>query len=123
MLETRIFSDRRCLEHRVPAGFPEVPARLSGVLASVEELGLEELTADDGPPAGLDEAVAGVHGRAYPERLRRAVERGDGLIDSADNPLSPATWTAARAAAGAAVAAAAWAAAGAGRLGFAAVRL
>ena len=39
-----------------------------------------------------------MHHPEYVERFRRAVERGDSLLDSADNPLSDGTFTAARAA-------------------------
>jgi acetoin utilization deacetylase AcuC-like enzyme len=51
------------------------------------------------------EAALAVHTASYLERLQRAVERGDGLIDTADNPLSPGTWEAALGAAAASLAA------------------
>ena len=44
----------------------------------------------------LDAAIERVHGAEWPARLQRAVERGDTMIDSADNPLSAGTWRAAR---------------------------
>ncbi len=74
-------------------------------------------------PAGTaGEAVAAVHGGRYVERLRAAVERGDGLIDSADNPLCAGTWDAASAAVEVALAAADWVAETPGHAAFAAVR-
>jgi acetoin utilization deacetylase AcuC-like enzyme len=109
----RIFTSRRCLAHRAPGGFPERPERLRAILdhlagseafagALVEDAeGLVE-------EADLAAAIRAVHDPAYVERLARAVERGDGLIDSADNPLSPGTWDAATAAVGASLAAARW---------------
>ena len=76
------------------------------------------------PPAtpAARAAVESLHDPAYVRRLRAAVERGDGLIDSADNPLSPGTWSAAWGAVEAAVAAADWLMAGDRRAAFAAVR-
>jgi len=61
-----------------------------------------------------------VHHPDYVERFERAVRRGDSLLDSADNPLSAATWDAAWGAVAATLAAADHAAAGGNA--FAAVR-
>jgi acetoin utilization deacetylase AcuC-like enzyme len=66
--------------------------------------------------------VLAVHEKSYVERFRRAVERGDGLIDSADNPLSPGCLAAAWGAVEATLEAADWVAAASGRKAFAAVR-
>lgn len=92
-----IFTSSECDEHRVPRGFPERGERRGAVLRGAEAAGGEAIEVAPGS-IEIDEAVAAVHADGYPERLRRAVERGDGLIDSADTPLSPGTWTAARAA-------------------------
>ena len=121
-METRFFSDRRCLLHEAPGGFPESPRRLERILAEIEARGgpLELL---EGPAARqVDEAVEAVHGTDYVERFRRATERGDGLLGSSDNPLSRGTWPAAWTAANTAVRSAAWVAVGADRHAFAAVR-
>lgn len=93
----RIFTDRRCLEHRVPAGFPELADRLEGVLARFEASDRWSLEA---PTGEIDwrAAVLAIHDEEYVGRLEKAVQRGDGIFDSADNPLSPGTWTSARAA-------------------------
>ncbi|HUF78105.1 MAG TPA: histone deacetylase [Thermoanaerobaculia bacterium] len=120
----RIFTSRRCLAHRAPGGYPERPERLAAILDHLAAS--ERFTAsvvEDSPP-GTDavEAILAVHDERYVARLRRAVERGDGLVDSADNPLSPGTWEAALAAVEASLAAARWAAAGEGRHAFALVR-
>ncbi|HEX5759989.1 MAG TPA: histone deacetylase, partial [Thermoanaerobaculia bacterium] len=74
------------------------------------------------PPPACREAVLRLHAAAYVERFGRAVERGDGLLDSADNPLSAGTWRAAWGAVAATLAAADWVAAAPGRRAFAAVR-
>lgn len=129
----KIFSDLRCLEHRSVVGYPESPQRLEGLLEHFRGLGAEPDAApiplDIGDPqrgpALDDELLAGVrrvHDAAYVERFRRAVERGDGLIDSADNPLSEGTYDAVLAAVATAVRAADWMARGQGRHAFVAVR-
>ncbi len=116
----RVFTDRRCLDHRPPFGFPERPERLEVMLEELARRGREIVGA--GPRADAREAVLAVHAEGYVERLRRAIERGDGLIDSADNPLSPGTWDAAWGAVEATLAAAEWMQEGEGRVAFAAVR-
>jgi acetoin utilization deacetylase AcuC-like enzyme len=75
----------------------------------------------DPPPEALA-AVTALHSEGYVRRFRAAVDRGDALLDSADNPLSPGVWTAAWAAVEATLAAADWVAGGSDRIGFAAVR-
>ncbi len=101
----RVFTDRRCLEHRVPYGFPERAERLESILA---RLGKTRELADGGPHPGGPEAIASLHDPAYVESFARAVERGDGLLGSADNPLSRGSWDAARGAVDAALHAADW---------------
>jgi acetoin utilization deacetylase AcuC-like enzyme len=128
----RIFTSRRCLAHRAPGGYPERPERLRAILDHLGASGryaglLRELEAEEPPAggvagAGAEAAIRAVHDERYPARLRRAVERGDGLIDSPDNPLSAGTWDAALAAVEVGLAAARWAAAAADRHAFALVR-
>jgi len=113
------FTDPRCLSHD-PPGFPERAARLSAVLEGLGAAGIE--IRRHGPHAAALGAAREVHDPAYIERLQRAVQRGDGLIDSADNPLTPTTWEASLAAVGSALHAADWLMAGPERRAFAAVR-
>lgn len=121
----RIFTSRRCLEHRPPGRYPERPDRLRAILDPLGPGGSAPLDVEEvDSPAGADPPgpVLAVHDEDYIRRLREAVERGDGLIDSADNPLSPGTWDAAVASVEAVLAATRWAAGGGGRHAFAAVR-
>jgi acetoin utilization deacetylase AcuC-like enzyme len=67
-------------------------------------------------------AITALHSAAYVRRFERAASRGDAILDSADNPLSPGVWPAARAAVAATLAATDWVAAGSDRIAFAAVR-
>ena len=120
-VEVAVFTAERCLEHRVPAGFPERPERLRRIVDHLRGRGFRVA---DVEPAGDDwrEAVLSVHDPEYVERFQRAVDRGDGLLDSADNPLSPGTWAAAVAAVETTLQACDWVAGGERRRGFAAVR-
>jgi len=117
----RLTTHPLCLEHPAPRGYPEVPARLDGVLAALRALeGVEERPAE--VPADLEAAVLAVHDADYVERFRRAAERGDGLFDSADNPIGRPSFAAAMAAAAAAVVAVDAVASGEATRAFAAVR-
>lgn len=121
-MEQKVFTDSRCAEHRAPYGFPECPERLESVLARLR--GLWEVS--EAPPhaAGRD-AILAVHEPIYVQAFEHAVARGDGLLGSADNPLSPGTWNAACGAVDATLYAADWimgAGAGEGREAFVAVR-
>ncbi len=100
----KLYSNPVCLSHLAPPGYPERPERLEGVLQALRQLpGIEEAAA--AMPEGLELAILAVHDEAYITRFHRAVERGDGLLDSADNPISSQSFAAAMAAAAAAVAA------------------
>jgi acetoin utilization deacetylase AcuC-like enzyme len=128
----RVVTDSRCLGHEAPRGYPECRERLSGILAYLRYAGLEvvDLHAPMADGQDLDvepapqtlAAVTALHADSYVRRFRAAAARGDALLDSADNPLSPATWAAAWAAIEATLAAADWVAGGRDRVGFAAVR-
>ncbi len=119
MSEGLAFTDVRCLLHE-PAGFPERRERVERILARLRVDGRE--IRDGGGHRGTQRAIAAVHDPGYVERFARAVERGDGLLDSADNPLTAGTWEAALGAVEATLHAADWVAGGAGRRAFACVR-
>ncbi len=110
----RVFTDPRCLGHQAPRGYPERPERLSGIVGHLRGRGWDVAEADswEGGRERALGAVVAVHEERYVERFGRAVERGDSLIDSADNPLSDGTWEASWAAIETILAAADHAAAG-----------
>ncbi|MEM8959982.1 MAG: histone deacetylase [Acidobacteriota bacterium] len=116
----RTYTDSRCLDHTAPPGYPERPARLEVILERARQEGWPLETAVTIDDAAVRQAVLAVHDPEYVGRFERAVARGDGLLDSADNPLSPASWDAASGAVAATLAAAE--AALAGSATFAAVR-
>ncbi len=116
----RAFTDQRCLQHAAPRGYPESPARLEVVLAELRRRGVEVAELGAHPEAAT--AIAALHAPEYVRRFEAAVRRGDGLLDSADNPLSERTWEAALGAVEATLHAADWVAGAPGRTAFAAVR-
>ena len=115
----RVFADERCMGHEVPYGFPESQQRLAGILSALSAHWDVET---EGRCEGVEDAIAAVHEDKYIEVFRRAVERGDGLLGSSDNPLSPGTWAAATAAVESTLRAVDWAVEGSGREAFVAVR-
>jgi len=120
----RVLTHSDCLEHLAVAegaevGYPECPQRLVGILEELKKAGLTAERAEAHEHA--EAAVEAVHEAVYIARFQRSVERGDGLLDSADNPLSPGTWAAAWGAVSASLAAADVAAEADGQA-FAAVR-
>jgi len=117
-MQLRFFTDPRCLAHTSPPGYPERPKRLRALEARAARDGQ---SIDPGTRA-VEAPIAAVHEQAYIERFKAAVARGDGVLDSADNPLSPGTWDAACAAAETVVRAADWVAEGEARHAFAGVR-
>jgi len=88
----RVFTDPRCLQHRSPRGYPERPERLSGIVDHLRSRGWD--LAEGKWEGDARQAVLALHEERYVERFERAVERGDSLLDSADNPLSEGTWEA-----------------------------
>ncbi len=120
----RIFTDPRCGEHCSPPGYPERPERLTIVVEQLRAGGWT-FASESSAHLGTDTvvgAISAIHDETYVERLRAAIERGDGLLDSADNPLSAGTWSAACAAVECALRAVDWAAVGDGRAAFVASR-
>lgn len=120
----RIFTDPRCLEHSAPPGYPECPERLTSILGRLHagDWKFEPSEDADRPLSAARSAVLAVHDETYVTRLEAAVARGDGLIDSADNPLSGGTFVAALAAVDCALRACDWTLAGEQRAAFVAVR-
>ncbi len=119
-MTARVFTDQRCLLHRSPPGYPERSERLEAIVDHLAREGHEIVDTVAFPE--VEERIRLLHEPAYVERFRRAVERGDGLIDSADNPLSSGTYDASLAAVETALTAAEWVMGGSDRQALAAVR-
>ena len=116
----KVFSDPRCLLHRVPDGYPEKAERLESILELLEHHRVE--VEEPGEHAGFERAVAAVHSERYLQRFASTVARSELFLDTPDNPLCDSTWDAARAAVETTLAAADWVADGSGRRGMSAVR-
>ena len=116
----KVFSDPRCLLHRVPEGYPENAERLETILDLLSELQVE--VDEPGEHEGFESAVAAVHSAGYLSRFSTTVKRGELFLDTPDNPLCESTWEAARAAVDTTLAAADWVAGDSGRRGMSAVR-
>lgn len=93
------------LEHPAPPGYPETPARVEVLVRGLPALGHPTFAPDLDPERARRGAEL-VHGAEYVARFERSCARGDSLLDSADNPLSRASFGAALAAV--AVALATW---------------
>jgi acetoin utilization deacetylase AcuC-like enzyme len=110
-----------CVAHDPGYGHPEAPARLSAVLAALEEpefAGLARLEA----PLGDDADIALVHGAAFaPSVMARVPQQGHTALD-ADTILSPGSGKAAMRAVGAVTAAVDAVIAGRARNAFCAIR-
>ncbi len=119
-MPVRFFSDSRCLEHRVPRGYPERPDRLRSLVEAVQSAELELVAT--GTHARTDSAIRDIHAAEYVERFEAAVAAGDLFLDTGDNPLSAGTFEAATGAVDACLAAADWAFAQAGRRAITLVR-
>ncbi len=117
---TCIFTGTDCLLHLAGSDYPERPERLENILAGLREDGYQVTESPRHEQA--EASVIAVHDRRYIRRFEAAVTRGDGLLDSADNPLSPGSWKAAWAAVSAVLDAADAVASEAGKTAFAAVR-
>ncbi len=103
-MTTLFLSHPAALDHRVPEGHPERPARIRAVERALEDERFAPLLRDAAPLAELD-LVALAHPRTYAEAVARAAP-AEGLvaIDS-DTLLSPGTLEAALRGVGGAVAA------------------
>lgn len=95
-----LITHERCLEHVAGPSHPERPARLQAAWHGIESLDLgSDLETVEATPAP-DEALLRVHDPALVERLAQLDAAGGGRLDP-DTGMSPASWEAARLAAGA----------------------
>ena len=94
-----------CLAHDPGIGHPESPQRLRAILEGLRDPSVTvPLRWHEAVPAS-DEALQRVHPAAYLDRLRLVAAQGGGMLDE-DTFMSPASFEAARVAAGAAIQAA-----------------
>ena len=119
---TALFAPTECLEHTVPAGHPERPARLAAVLDHFRETGLLADLDQRNAPLATRPLLARVHDAGYLDALEQ-LSPAAGLVQlDADTTLGPRSLQATQLAAGAAVAAVDAVVAGPERRAFCAVR-
>jgi acetoin utilization deacetylase AcuC-like enzyme len=116
-----LFTDRRMLEHRVPARHPERPERLHTVLRHLERTGYLSRC----PSGNVREATDLELGRIHPDKYRRRVleleSSGGGMLDP-DTWVYPGSNLAAKLAAGACIEAVSYVIGGNNRRALALVR-
>ena len=115
-----LVSHERCLDHDMGAWHPERPARVGAALRGIERSGVGEALVRLTPDPAPLEAVLRVHDAAVVDALERLCATG-GEVDG-DTSVVPASWQAARLAAGAGLSAIAALDAGGGDAAFSAVR-
>jgi acetoin utilization deacetylase AcuC-like enzyme len=120
-MTTLLFTHHDCIAHQTGDGHPEAPARLSAVLAALDEPAFAGLARRQAP-LGDTAAIARIHGTHFVERILASVPpTGRHALDP-DTILSPGSGTAALRAAGAMTAAVDAVASGEARNAFCAVR-
>jgi acetoin utilization deacetylase AcuC-like enzyme len=85
--------------HRHNTGFdhPERPARLDAAVEGVQRAGLAQAILQDAAPhPDTERIIARVHSADYARELESAVRGGNRYFHSIDNPISSATFSAAR---------------------------
>ncbi len=97
-----LFTDRRMLDHRVPARHPERPERLQAILRHLERTGYLAAGEARTVHQATAEELARVHSNDYLHRLDEVESAGGGMVDP-DTCVSPGTGLAARLAVGAGI--------------------
>jgi acetoin utilization deacetylase AcuC-like enzyme len=102
-----VYTNRVFYRHDTGIAHPESARRIDAALAGVARAGLDaSLVVDAAPHAETDRIIAKVHSADYERELEQACRGGMRLFHSLDNPISSATFSAARTAVGTALTAA-----------------
>lgn len=100
----KIYSNSVSLRHDTGIEHPERPARIGAALEGVRRAGLgSDLVTDAPPHPETDRIIAKVHSSDYARDFENAVRSGYRYFHSLDNPISSASFAAARAAVGTAL--------------------
>ena len=89
------------LQHETAVGHPESPARLNAALAMLQQQDWYGALLQRIPRPAADEWLQHIHSSTYLARAERACREGRPYLDTPDVSISPASWQAARYAAGA----------------------
>ncbi len=96
-----VFTHRECLDHEVPPGYPERPARLAAVIDRLQAEGLLDQLPVRTPRPASDDDLARVHRRRYLEAIARSSPESGLVRVETDTVMSPGSANAARLATGA----------------------
>ena len=95
----KVYTNSVFYRHDTGVGHPETARRLDAALAGVNRAGRDDqLVRDAGLHPDTGRIVAKTHSREYERELEEACRAGMRLFHSLDNPISTATFSAARAA-------------------------
>ena len=101
-MQVGLFTDRRMLDHKVPARHPERPERLQAILRHLERTGYlgssQKCSVREATPVELER----IHTAEYLRRVDEVESAGGGMLDP-DTWVSPGSNLAARLAAGAGI--------------------
>ena len=100
MKSTGFLSHPLSLEHDTGPGHPERPERLSAILSHLESSGLLAELDRRTPEPAPREAIEAVHAPEYVRHVERACSERPGLLNDINTFVSPASFEAARLAAG-----------------------
>ena len=104
----KIYSNPLSCRHDTGIEHPERPARIDAALSGVHRAGLDDaLAADAALHPETDRIIAKVHSEEYARNFEQSVRSGQRYFHSLDNPISSASFSAARAAVGVSLTAAA----------------
>jgi acetoin utilization deacetylase AcuC-like enzyme len=121
MARVLLVADERFLEHEAGHGHPERPERLGAVLDGVVDAGLGDDLVAAAPRLATADELTSVHDPALVDRIEALCAAGGGHLDP-DTSAVPASWDAARLAAGAGLVAIEQLRAGTAAAAFCAVR-
>ncbi|MEO8035740.1 MAG: histone deacetylase [Acidobacteriota bacterium] len=100
-MPVKIYTHPLFARHDTGVGHPERASRLGAAIAGVERAGLSsQLVPETEAHAETDRIIVKTHSDDYQRELDLACRAGMRLFHSLDNPISPATFAAARAAVG-----------------------
>ena len=103
----KVYTNSVFYRHDTGVGHPEHSGRLDAALEGVRRAGADKALVRDTPaPAETDRIIAKTHSAEYERELEEAVRGGMRLFHSLDNPISSASFSAARAAVATSLAAA-----------------
>jgi acetoin utilization deacetylase AcuC-like enzyme len=101
-MDVGLFTDRRMLEHRVPAPHPERPERLQAILRHLERTGYLQACPSGHVREATSDEIARVHPTKYLRRIAALEADGGGMLDP-DTWVRPGSNLAAHLAAGAGI--------------------